>query len=173
MARIYIRKHKKVAGVLEVMEGCAIRGIHKSKSAADTQAKSLRAKKKKSAAKPKRKPAAKKRTTVAKPKRKPAAVPMRIKRLQGKVKGLKKSNGHLGWYYFGNTVFELYRKNGELWRAPLTNVIEVGNGFRFGRFEAPDYQLQSTLKRYKKLPSPVVKKRTTAKPTKATQPTLF
>jgi hypothetical protein len=52
-----------------------------------------------------------------------------------------KSRGHVGFYAFDGVTYELYKDGkGELYRAQLTDVMDVRSGMRIGRWEAPAHQ---------------------------------
>lgn len=52
--------------------------------------------------------------------------------------GPVKSRGHVGFYTYEGTQYEVYKDaNGNLYRAPVGNVIDLDTGNRIGRWEAP------------------------------------
>lgn len=57
---------------------------------------------------------------------------------------LTKSNGHLE--FIGD--FEFFLFNGELYRARISNVMNV-DGYRSGRWEAPAYLVEEYLNMYR------------------------
>ena len=52
--------------------------------------------------------------------------------------GIEKSPGHVGFYDYEGSTYELYKgANGDLFRAPVSNVFDANTGYRIGRWEAP------------------------------------
>ena len=50
----------------------------------------------------------------------------------------EKSPGHVGFYEYEGTTYELYKDaKGDLFRAPTSNVFDANTGYRIGRWEAP------------------------------------
>lgn len=50
----------------------------------------------------------------------------------------EKSPGHIGFYEYEGSTYELYKgANGDLFRAPVSNVFDANTGYRIGRWEAP------------------------------------
>lgn len=66
---------------------------------------------------------------------------LRIKKVKGEQASQPepfRSRGHLGFYSYGNTQYEVYEDDeGDIWRAPISNVIDCRTGNRIGRWEGP------------------------------------
>jgi hypothetical protein len=64
---------------------------------------------------------------------------------------IQKSVGHIGWFHRPDgQLCELYEDGGELFTAPVSNVIDLDTGNRIGRFEAPLHML-TYVKQYLKV----------------------
>lgn len=61
---------------------------------------------------------------------------------------IEKSKGHVCFYQYEQNKYELYLDaKGNLYRAPVGNVIDIDTGYRMGRFEAPSHLAQQQIKR--------------------------
>ena len=59
----------------------------------------------------------------------------------------EKSKGHCAFYEYNSTKYELYfGPEGDLYKAPISNVIDVRNGYRIGRWEAPPWMAKEYVK---------------------------
>lgn len=62
-------------------------------------------------------------------------------------KSYEPSKGHLGDYTYQGTTYEVYEDaKGDIWRAPISSVIDVRTGYRIGRWEGPKHQRDYILK---------------------------
>jgi len=58
-----------------------------------------------------------------------------------------KSKGHIGLFQYNGTWYEVFKDGlGELFRAPVSNVIDIGTGYRLARWEAPAWQADEQAK---------------------------
>jgi hypothetical protein len=58
------------------------------------------------------------------------------------------SKGHLCWSYCPDTglVTEWFDRDGEVFRASSSNVIELGTGYRFGRWEGSRRHFEQAIR---------------------------
>lgn len=60
----------------------------------------------------------------------------------------EKSDGHVAFYMDGKTKCELFKDgDGNLYRAPVSNVFDITTNMRSGRFEAPPHMADDVVKR--------------------------